>query len=209
MGQYVVGLKKENMKIAVNNGTVFLENLEINKTLFETLNFPITVKRGCIGKLKVVIPWTSLDKDPTSLYVEDICLLVVPKEAKYDQDYKNKEQLTKERALQILQLTKQEMYEAPKEAPKKEKKGFVDKLQERVLRNVIVEVKNIHIRYEDELSIPNVNRKIKSIFFSNNTKKNQSTLSFGIYLDSLLMKSADEKWNPKILTKDEKVIRKV
>ena len=157
LGQYVLGLKKENLKIAVNNGTVYLENLEVNRSLFESLNLPITVKRGCIGKLQVSIPWTNLEKEPTSLLIEDICLLVIPKEAKYDQNYKEKEQITKEKALDLLELTKVDLYEAPKEAPKKEKKkSFLDKMQEKVLRNVIVEVKNIHIRYEDELSTPNV-----------------------------------------------------
>ena len=171
LGQYVLGLKKENLKIAVKNGTVFLENLEVNKMAFESLNIPITVKRGCIGKLQVCIPWTSLEKDPTSLIIQDICLLLTPKESKFDKDYKTKEEITKQKALQILQLTKQEIYEAPKEAPKKDKKKFIDKIQEKVLRNVIIEVKNIHIRFEDELSSPGVSKKKKKFKFYQSKKK--------------------------------------
>ena len=138
----------------------------MNRAAFEELNIPITVKRGILGKLEVKIPWTSLSTDPTVVVLEDICLLVVPKEASYDEDYKKREEETKNGALQIFQLAREEIYEAPKEAPT-EKKGFVDKMMEKVVRNVRIEIKNIHIRYEDDLSISGVT-KLPSFSFHKN-----------------------------------------
>ena len=59
LGKYVVGLKKEELKLSWWNGLISLQNVELNtKTLEE--EFPIGVRRGFVRNLVVKIPWNRL-----------------------------------------------------------------------------------------------------------------------------------------------------
>jgi hypothetical protein len=46
LGEYVSGLQKENIKLAIGAGNAVLENLELKKEALDKLDLPIIVKKG-------------------------------------------------------------------------------------------------------------------------------------------------------------------
>lgn len=51
----------------------------LKKTAFDSFDLPVVVTHGFVGKLKIVIPWTSLDTQPVTLEISDVYFVVVPK----------------------------------------------------------------------------------------------------------------------------------
>ncbi|TRY85305.1 hypothetical protein DNTS_035799, partial [Danionella cerebrum] len=75
--------------------------------------------------------------------------------------------------------------------PKAEKQDtFVEKLVTQVIKNLQVKISNIHIRYEDDVTNPNV------------------PLSFGVSLQNFSLQTADQNWNPCLLDEKAKLFFK-
>jgi hypothetical protein len=68
---------------------------------------------------------------------------------------------------------------------------FAERLQMQILRNLELQISNIHVRYEDDFSKP------------------EHPFSAGITLSSIEIKTADENWNPTFLKEDKIKINKV
>ena len=71
-------------------------------------SLPVNIEHSSIGKLSLTIPWRSLLSSPTDISLEDVYLLVTPKEEKdwkfidYD-DFKNKSSQIEAYAQECLQ----------------------------------------------------------------------------------------------------------
>lgn len=68
---------------------------------------------------------------------------------------------------------------------------FTERLQMQILRNLELQISNIHIRYEDNFSKP------------------EHPFSAGFTLDSIEIKTTDENWNPTYLKEDKTFINKL
>ena len=68
---------------------------------------------------------------------------------------------------------------------------FAERLQMQILRNLELQISNIHVRYEDDFSKP------------------EHPFSAGVTLSSIEIKTADENWNPTFLKEDKIKINKV
>lgn len=96
--------------------------------------------------------------------------------------------------LKRRRLETAEMLESPdvqSEQKNKGNEGFVSQLVEKVLNNLQFTMKNIHIRYEDNISDPG------------------HPFSAGITLKELSAISTDENWNPKFISEPTETINKV
>ncbi len=50
LGDYVVGLQAENLRLGIFSGDVSLSNLELNPNALDELQIPVRVKSGFLGK---------------------------------------------------------------------------------------------------------------------------------------------------------------
>lgn len=78
LGNYVEGLSKENLKVAVWSGTIDLYNLKLKASALDKLNLPIKVERGSLKSLHLKIPWASLESKPVIAVLDGIYLHAGP-----------------------------------------------------------------------------------------------------------------------------------
>uniref|UniRef100_A0A674A5E2 Vacuolar protein sorting 13 homolog A n=1 Tax=Salmo trutta TaxID=8032 RepID=A0A674A5E2_SALTR len=146
LGDYVVNLDTSQLKLGIWGGNV---TLTINQ-----LDIPFKVRAGHIGRLELKIPWKNLYTQSVEATLDGVYLLIVPTASiKYDAEKEEKQlQEARQRELQRIEETKQKA--AEQENPALEKQDtFVEKLVTQVIKNLQVKISNIHIRYEDDVSI--------------------------------------------------------
>uniref|UniRef100_A0A674A7F7 Vacuolar protein sorting 13 homolog A n=1 Tax=Salmo trutta TaxID=8032 RepID=A0A674A7F7_SALTR len=150
LGDYVVNLDTSQLKLGIWGGNV---TLTIKCYNFQ-LDIPFKVRAGHIGRLELKIPWKNLYTQSVEATLDGVYLLIVPTASiKYDAEKEEKQlQEARQRELQRIEETKQKA--AEQENPALEKQDtFVEKLVTQVIKNLQVKISNIHIRYEDDVSI--------------------------------------------------------
>ena len=143
---------QENIHIGVWSGNVVLENLVFKNSLFDLLKVPLSLVYGVIGKIELFIPWTNLGNEPVVVTVEKIFLLIGPKYVWDPKAYNNRKQLQKQARLAAAELF------ASKRVPGNSRKGYrdtaIDWLIHKIVDNVRVNIREVHVRYEDRVSCP-------------------------------------------------------
>lgn len=130
-----------------------LENLRLKNTIFDEIKLPLRLKFGKIKKLSISMPWTRIKSAPVEVILETLMIVVVPTHSddwkivdSWSFDYKKK---ILDEFVQALEQNLKLQF-TQKEELKEE--GFFDKLITKILDNLQLTIKNIHIRYEDRLS---------------------------------------------------------
>ncbi|TGZ65764.1 hypothetical protein CRM22_005684 [Opisthorchis felineus] len=154
-GDYIEALNASQLKIGLLGGNAQLENLDIKPNAFDSLNLPVKVLQGHISSLTLKIPFKNLYTEPTVAELDGLYVLVVPNSAvKYDEE---KEQIyrrdSKMKELRDIEEARAQSARAGRKVQTKPD-SFAEKLAAQIIKNLQVEVKNIHIRYEDGFSIP-------------------------------------------------------
>ncbi|XP_059226468.1 intermembrane lipid transfer protein Vps13 [Stomoxys calcitrans] len=170
---YVENLDGNQLKISVWGGDIVLNNLKIRENALDDLDLPVQLVYGHLGKFVLKIPWKSIYSQPVVAQIEDLFLLVAPKQSvPYDDEKEVKTQLqSKQTALKALDEAHQQELEKDNKADP----GYVEKLVARVINNIQVKIANVHIRYED-------NTKIDRPY------------AFGITLHDFEIFTTDENW---------------
>jgi vacuolar protein sorting-associated protein 13A/C len=148
---------------------------------------PIEVKCGKIGKLKINISWKNIMTKPAMAEIEDLFVLLGPFEENIN-DPTRIEEISKAHKRKLLaeyeKIDKAEIYES-------KEKGFAEKVQDTIINNIQIYIRNVHIRYEDKFSIKN------------------KVISFGLYLSEFRAETVDASGKPNFLNADEKIIFKL
>ena len=152
IGEYIEGLDQQQLELDVLSGHLLLQNISIKQTALQTLQLPVFIKAGLIGKVELRIPWSHLKSEPTKLLLDNLLLLVCPQsEAPWDEEMDLKcEALRKEATLLshergALAATA----ERDSQALKPERKTWVASLSAMVLDRLQVEITNVVVRYVD------------------------------------------------------------
>lgn len=156
LGMYVQNFDARQLNVGIWSGDVKLKNLELRKEALDQLKLPLNVVQGYLGQLTLSIPWSNLRGKPVKIYIEDVFLLAAPRE---DADYDATEQAERAWKLKMEKLDSAEMLkerntEGMSMEEQKKNQTFTSSLVTAIVDNVQVNVKNIHIRYEDSISDP-------------------------------------------------------
>ncbi|KAF7282566.1 hypothetical protein GWI33_002356 [Rhynchophorus ferrugineus] len=188
LGSFVENLDGNQLNIGIWGGDVNLKDLVLKSSALNSLDLPIQAVYGKIGNLILKVPWKSIYTQPTVVIVEDIYLLAQPNaQVKYDAEKEEKS---------IIESKKKEI-EKIENAKKAEKEkdqtpadpGFVQKAIQQAIKNIQIEIKNIHIRYEDKITNP------------------KKPFAFGITLSQLLVESTDSNWQKAIVEEVAKIYK--
>lgn len=134
---------------------------------------------GHLGELVLQIPWSNLKNKPVKVVIDNIFLVAVPKT---DQNYDAAEEERRELELKLNKLEDHEVADRLKEAshltPEEVQKNqsFTESLVTKIIDNLQITINNIHIRYEDNQSVPD------------------QEFSIGISLKELSAVSTNENW---------------
>lgn len=180
LGMYVKNFDPTQLKVGIWSGDVKLRNLELRREALDQLKLPINVVEGHLGELTLVIPWSNLRGAPVKVFIEDVFLLASPKEeAEYNEEEEaRRKQRIKMEKLDSAELLKERSQEGLSPEEQKRTQSFTESLVTKIVDNLQVTVKNIHVRYEDAISAPG------------------HPFALGIILEEFSAVSTDGDWTP-------------
>lgn len=187
LGEFI-DLNEENLNLAVWSGQIVLTNLTL-KTEHILKNFNLNVFHGSIQRLEVTIPWATLLVNPVKIAIDGILLDVGPLDiAKLGKIEALKRYMTEK--LQKLKLVDQYLELSlnlkgdennsngnnnNNNNPNSE--SYIKQWTAKIIDNIEIKVTDLHVRYEDSLSIPG------------------RVFACGITLHSFGISTADSSWN--------------
>ncbi|UZJ53507.1 hypothetical protein CBS101457_002827 [Exobasidium rhododendri] len=196
LASYVDGLNTSQLNVGIWSGDVKLKNLRLKTSALDKFRLPIDVKEGYLGDLTLSIPWSNLKGKPVRVLVENVYLLAAPKNASVQVDEDEEEeraQAAKQEKLANAELLgrdgPQEIAMSTEDAQKNE--SFTSSLVTKIIDNLQITVRNIHIRYEDDLSNP------------------EHPFSAGLTLAEFSAVSTDGNWNPTFIQNSSEGIHKL
>lgn len=192
LGDYVENFQPTQLNIAIWNGDVKLKNLRLKKEALDKLKLPLEFKEGYLGELTMKIPWHNLKNLPVRIYISNIYLLISPKD---EINLDPKEEEEKAHRLKLKKLETFELLKAKNNIENQEDElksaSFANQLITKIVDNLQVSIKNIHLRYEDALSNPD------------------NPFAVGITLSEVSALSTDENWQEALTNQASDVIRKL
>ncbi|KAN0063379.1 Vacuolar protein sorting-associated protein 13 [Thecaphora frezii] len=196
LAAYVDGLNTSQLNVGIWSGDVKLKNLRLKTSALDKFRLPIDVKEGYLGDLTLSIPWSNLKGKPVRVLVENVYLLAAPKNSNVEMDEAEEEeraQAAKQEKLANAELLgrdgQQSIGMSQEDAQKNE--SFTSSLVTKIVDNLQITVRNIHIRYEDKLSNP------------------EHPFSAGITLAEFSAISTDADWNPTFIQNSAEGIHKL
>ncbi|XP_037935876.1 vacuolar protein sorting-associated protein 13D [Teleopsis dalmanni] len=184
LGKYLEDFNPQQLSVALLSGEVELENVPIRKDALYSFGIPVQAYSGYIGKIRLQIPVRQFRTAPWCIIIERIYGVFGPKNLEeWDDD---KEKLS-EYDIKLAQLD-------ANEAEWRIKKGYETDnyystsysswlsygttLATNILENLELKISDVHIRYEDIVTINNVK------------------IAGGIKINSLTVQSSDSNWVP-------------
>ncbi|XP_076225482.1 vacuolar protein sorting 13C isoform X3 [Nomia melanderi] len=190
LGEYIQNLDCTQLKLSLWGGDVVLNDLLIKETALDVLDLPIRLEYGRLGKLILKIPFKDMWNGQIDAIVEELFLLIVPtSQIAYDAEKEIKVQLEAKRAeLARVEKTKQL---ADTKLQEKLDDSMVEKLIARMIKNIHVEIKRIHVRYEDHVSFKD------------------HPFSVGFTLNKFILESCTDSWETDGNLKDMYAIQQI
>lgn len=195
LGAYVENFDPNQLNIGIWSGDVTLSNLKLKKESLDKLELPLSLKCGHLGTLTMQIPWSNLKSKPVKILIQDCYLLVsAVHQTKFDKSAERERELrVKRQKLQELEILAEQQAEFSQldEKDKLKSQSFTDSLISKIVDNLQITIKNIHIRYEDL----NCFTKIP--------------YALGFTLDELSAVSTDENWVTSFIENVSNISRKL
>ncbi|KAF4595031.1 vacuolar protein sorting-associated protein vps13 [Ophiocordyceps camponoti-floridani] len=193
LGMYVQNFDPTQLKVGIWSGDVKLRNLELRREALDQLKLPINVVEGHLGQLTLIIPWSNLRGAPVKVFVEDVFLLASPKEeAEYDQkEEEQRSQRLKMEKLDSAELLKEKNREGMSPEEQQKNQSFTQSLVTKIVDNLQITVKKIHIRYEDSISAPG------------------HPFALGLTLEEFSAVSTDGDWKPTFIQNSTVITNKL
>ena len=214
-GDYIENLDRNKLSLGLWSGSLTLEDIKINPKSINKFKLPFKFLFGRIKKLTLLIPWKENFSVPTEITIESIqiVLTATSDNDKWEYtDYNNYEnklyyllKFSKERMLQLTQsfIAESNKNEDGNNNNSQNQNNFWDGIFVKILDNLQVKFKNVHIRIEvpfnnnhtslgislQEMFVVNTNEEWKEEFIDRNVNKNVNIFkllkisNFGIYLN--------------------------
>lgn len=151
VGAYVEDFDAKQLNIGLLSGDVKLRSLKMKRSALDKLHLPINVVEGHIGSLILQIPYSNLKNKPVKVLIEDVFVLAHPDlNSDDDVDFKRRQQRAKLDQLELWEVTQAAKDSEPQAQNTAQTSGFVAK----IIDNLQVTIKSIHVRYEDAECVP-------------------------------------------------------
>ncbi|KIR43636.1 vacuolar protein sorting-associated protein vps13 [Cryptococcus deuterogattii 99/473] len=154
---YVENLNAQDLSLSLFNGNLQFHGLHLKKSLLERFGVPVEIVAGDIGTLSISIPWTALKTQPVKIVIDDVYVLARARPpGKVDPEEDERvEQATKQEKLKSAEAVDSAASQmGPQGGNEETKQTYVGAIVSKVVDNVQIHVKGIHIRYEDGTSTP-------------------------------------------------------
>jgi len=178
LGQYINGLDKKNLTMGVWSGNILIENASLKTEAFEKFKLPFRIKFGKICRLKATIPWMSLSSSPVEILLDSLMVVLV---SKPKSQWEIIDMISKNYKKEIINQFAESLLESLMngEEDKEHSQGYLERLTVKILDNIQIKIKNIHIRYEVTTS---------------SSEEESKGFSLGIKLEQLNIITTNEEW---------------
>eukprot|EP00056_Hartaetosiga_gracilis_P013472 m.223801 g.223801 ORF g.223801 m.223801 type:complete len:4453 (+) comp13852_c0_seq3:78-13436(+) len=174
--EYFKDLDEASLKINLLGGNAVLSNLFLHENvLIDNLDLPLHIVEGIVGTMKISIDWKAPLSNPINVVLDDVTILVKLTDVKPHDEEEEKKKAKEKRRKQLEELNKSS--EEDQKSASAADDLFSSKSLFSVINNLQVEIKNIHIRYEDDGSITGC-----------------EPFSGGVVLESIFIDSANGSW---------------
>ncbi|XP_011264993.1 vacuolar protein sorting-associated protein 13D isoform X1 [Camponotus floridanus] len=184
LGKYVENLNTDQLSIALLSGEVELENLPLKREALRHIGLPMEIKAGFIGKVRLQVPVRQIRTASWVIGIEQLYLVAGPINLdEYDNEME-------EQAILEYKLSRLDALEARWKADIEHDPGYYassysswlnygTSLVTNIIENLQLNIKDVHIRYEDGVTLSNDNG-----------------IAFGITIGALTIQSCDASWIP-------------
>ena len=192
LGSILEGLDADQLKISVWGGEVNLVDVKVKAGALDFLHLPIVVKYGCVKKLHLSANWRHLSSRPVKVELSGVYVVAVPTshaniDTKAEVAAALASKLTKLQGIEDLRFGDSGNEEDENSATTD---SYMGSLTTKIIDNVEVVLKDIHIRYED-FSGPH------------------APISLGVALEELKAETTDENWKPAFVKDTPKTYKMV
>ncbi|KAI0361599.1 vacuolar protein sorting-associated protein 13 [Trametes cingulata] len=193
LAPYVENLDMNQVNYGIGQGQITLSKLRLKKGALDKFRLPVDVIDGHLGKLSLSLHWMNLGNQPVEVLVEDVYLLVVPSsESTYDpEEEERRAQAAKFERLENAELLHMRARSDVSTQDNPQSQGLLASLVTKIINNLQVTVRNIHIRYEDKLSVPG------------------HPFAAGVTLAGFTAVSVNEKWQPAFIDSKAGAVHKL
>ncbi|KAH9937704.1 vacuolar protein sorting-associated protein 13 [Fomitopsis serialis] len=192
LAPYVENLDMGQVNYGIGQGRVTLSNLRLKKGALDKFRLPVDVIEGHLGKFTLSLHWMNLGNQPVEVLVEDVYLLVVPSA---ESTYNPAEEESRKQAAKMERIENAELLHVRGKSDvsqdSQQSEGLISSLITKIINNLQVSVKNIHIRYEDKMSVPG------------------HPFAAGATLAGFTAASVNEKWQPAFIDSKAGTIHKL
>ncbi|KAG7099216.1 hypothetical protein E1B28_001083 [Marasmius oreades] len=191
LAPYVENLDMNQVNYGIGQGQLTLQKLRLKRGALDKFRLPVDILEGHLGKFTLSLHWMNLGNQPVEILIEDVCLLVVPSvESKYDpEEEKARALAAKLERVENAELLHLQADKSPDDTPQQQ--GLMASLIAKIINNIQITVKNIHIRYEDKLSVPG------------------HPFAAGVTLAGFTAVSVDRDWRPAFIESTDGAIHKL
>ncbi|XP_012530446.2 vacuolar protein sorting-associated protein 13D isoform X2 [Monomorium pharaonis] len=184
LGKYVENLNTDQLSIALLSGEVELENLPLKREALRHIGLPMEIKAGFIGKVRLQVPVRQIRTASWVIGIEQLYLVAGPINL---DEYDNE---AEEQAILDYKLSRLDALEARWRADIEHDPGYYassysswlnygTSLVTNIIENLQLNIKDVHIRYEDGVTLPD-----------------DDGIAFGITIEALTAQSCDASWIP-------------
>ncbi|GAA5859573.1 hypothetical protein JCM8547_006147 [Rhodosporidiobolus lusitaniae] len=184
LSAYVDNLNSNQLNVGIWSGDVKLRNLRLKKEALDKFRLPVDVVEGYLGELTLSIPWSNLAGKPVRVLIENVYLLAVPTDSSKatPEEDAARAQAAKLEKLENAELLTTNPTSGMSAEEEQKNQSFTASLVTKIVDNLQIEIRNIHVRYEDNLSVPG------------------HPFSGGITLSRFSAVSTDSNWEPTFIT---------
>ncbi|KAL4070939.1 vacuolar protein sorting-associated protein 13 [Scleroderma citrinum] len=191
LAPYVENLDMNQVNYGIAQGQLTLRNLRLKRGALDKFRLPVDVLEGYLGKFTLSLYWMNLGNKPVEILIEDVYLLVVPSsQSSVDPE----EEEARAQAAKQARLENAEVLHLRDQADVTSdgsQQGLWASLTAKIVNNLQITVKNIHVRYEDKISVPG------------------HPFAVGLTLASFNASSVNERWEPAFIESTAGAIHKL
>lgn len=185
LGSFIENFDPKQLNIGIWSGDVKLKNLRLKKESLDKFKLPVDVKFGHLGELTILIPWSNLKSKPVKITIEDVYVLASPiiaQEFDLEEEERRQLQIKKEKleGLKAIESAAAQNRELSSDLNSNE--SFTESLVTKIVDNLQVTIKNIHVRYEDDSVLT------------------ENSYSVGFTLTELSAVSSNDLWIPSFIS---------
>ncbi|XP_072334512.1 intermembrane lipid transfer protein VPS13D isoform X1 [Scyliorhinus torazame] len=153
IGKYVNNLNTDQLSIALMKGAVELENLPLKRDALKELDLPFEVKAGFIGKITLQIPFYRPHVEPWVISISGLYLIGAPvKQSEFDEE--TERSLDRERKCALLDALEAQWKSNQQQKGESYWYSATASMVTRIVENVELKVRNVHLRFEDDITNP-------------------------------------------------------